>query len=388
MSVWKQSAVCVAIAAAAVAGWVYFHPGAPKVLTSLGIGWAPAAKPDRARRDEGPRGGIGGGAVVTAPIETATLNDRLSAIGTGRSLRSVVVTPFSSGRVTGVYVDSGARVAAGDVIAELDSDSERIALDRARLALEDARARLERQKRLRASNTVTSVQVNEAALEVRKAELALREAELTLDRRSIRAPIAGVVGILPVTVGQYVTSDTDIATIDDRSRILIDFWVPERFAGMIEPGQELSAASIARPGEVFTGTVSALDNRIDPESRTLHVEARIINPDDRLRAGMAFRVGMRFPGDTYPAVDPLAIQWNTDGAYVWAVEDGRARRTPVRIVQRNSDRVLVDGAFQEADLVVVQGVQNVRDGELVLIAGREHPGPGAGGAADGSARGS
>src|SRR5690606_35822822 len=144
-----------------------------------------------------------------------------------------------------------------------------------------------------------------------------------------------------------------------RSEILVDFWVPERFASAIEVGQPLTAALIARPHEVFEGTVNAIDNQIDVESRTLHVEARIINPDDRLRAGMAFQVSMRFPGESYPAVNPLAIQWSNDGPYVWAVSGGKARRTPVRIVQRNSDTVLVDGAFEDAELVVIQGVHNV-----------------------------
>jgi hypothetical protein len=86
---------------------------------------------------------------------------------------------------------------------------------------------------------------------------------------------------------------------------------------------------------------------------------------------MAFEITMRFPGDTYPAVDPLAIQWGAEGAYVWAVKDGRAHRTDVRIIQRNTSSVLVDGDFSDGDLVVVQGVQNVRDGAEVMVAQQE-----------------
>ncbi|HRE03947.1 MAG TPA: efflux RND transporter periplasmic adaptor subunit, partial [Ilumatobacteraceae bacterium] len=117
----------------------------------------------------------------------------------------------------------------------------------------------------------------------------------------------------------------------------------------------------------FDGTVSAVDNRIDDQSRTLWVQARIANPNDTLRAGMSFEVTMKFAGDTYPAVDPLAIQWGNDGAYVWVVADGKAKRTPVKIVQRNTDSVLVQAALTPSEQVVTEGVQTVREGAAVRV---------------------
>src|SRR5690606_28228862 len=93
----------------------------------------------------------------------------------------------------------------------------------------------------------------------------------------------------------------------------------------------------------------------------------------RLRAGMAFTITMRFPGDTYPAIDPLAIQWNAEGPYVWTIENGTARQKPVRIVQRNTDSVLVDADFSQGDVVVTQGIHNVREGAPVDAAGLPRP---------------
>ena len=145
----------------------------------------------------------------------------------------------------------------------------------------------------------------------------LRDRELALERRAIMAPIAGIVGILPINAGNYVTTDSEVATIEDRSSIIVDFWVPERYVTVVKVGAPLTATPIANPGAVFEGTVSAVDNRLDEASRTLRVRADIANPDDRLRAGMSFQVSMRFPGDTYPAVNPLAVQWGSDGAFVW-----------------------------------------------------------------------
>lgn len=377
MSWWKQALLCLFILLAAGTLWYRYVPGARDMAAEWGL-QLPAAASTSGEQQRG-NGGAGGGGrrmlggmppspVVTAAVDSATINDRLTAIGTGKARHTVAVRPFTSGRLTEIPVEAGDEVSVGDVIAHMDSDSERIAVDRAEIALDDARARLERISALRSSNTVTQVTQTDAELEVRNAELVLREARLALERREIVAPIGGTVGILPVSPGAYVTSSDDIAVIDDRSEILVDFWVSERFAGLMEVGMPLTVRSVARPGETYEGTLSALDNQVDSESRTLHAQGRIANPSDRLRSGMAFRVGMQFPGESFPAVDPLAIQWSTDGAYVWVVREGTAVRTPVRVVQRNSDSVLVSGAFADGDLVVVEGVHAVRDGQPVAVA--------------------
>lgn len=378
MAAWKQLLLALVVLVAAAAAWVKFFPGAPEILASWGMDWAIAVIPanqqaesDRPRRNNGPQT-----AVVTAPVVEAVINDKLSAIGTGRANNSVTVKPYTAGRVTRIEVDSGTRVEVGTVIARLDSEVEEIALDRARIALADAEAKLERVRSLRTANTATQVQVTDAELAVGNARLALRDAQLNLDRRSITAPIAGIIGILPVEAGNYVATDTVVATIDDRSRIKIDFYVPERLAANMAVGGHLTASPIARPNEVFDGTVSAVDNRVDDKSRTLLVQAAVPNEKDTLRAGMSFRVTVKFPGDAYPSVDPLAIQWGTDGAFVWVIRDGKAKRTPVRIVQRNTESVLVAAeGILPGDTVVTEGVHTVRDGAEVLVAKNTTPIP-------------
>lgn len=384
MSIWKQLALTLLILVGAAALWAKFFPGAGDQLARWGIDWLPfetassePAAGGPAGRGGGGRGGGGfaQGEVITAGVIEQTINDRLSAIGTGRASRSVSVTPFDSGRMVELLVESGSTVSQGDLIARLDSETEQIAFERAQIALKDAEARLERVQALRSSNTVTQVQVTEATLNVDNARLELRNAELALNRRSVEAPIGGIIGILPITAGNYVTSQTVIATIDDRSEILVDFWVPERFASMISVGSALTASSIARPGEVFRGNVNAVDNRVDATSRTLQIQARLPNDGDRLRAGMSFQVEMTFPGDQFPAVDPLAIQWGTDGAFVWAIRNGRAERVSVRVVQRNTDSVLLDAPLGPEDVVVTEGLHIVRDGAEVRVAARGRPLP-------------
>jgi RND family efflux transporter MFP subunit len=378
MAAWKQIVFCLVILVAAAAAWVRFFPGAPEILDRWGIDWvhasAPKAEAGKTATGSIARGdGNGAGApqitVVAAKVTSATINDKLQAIGTGRARATVAVNPYSSGRLVAFLVQSGAHVKAGQVIARLDSETEQIALERAGATRDDAQAKVDRVKALRSTNTASQVQLTDAELALRTAELSVHEARVALDRRSVTSPISGVVGILPIEAGNYVTNQTSIATVDDRSSILVDFWVPERFAAAVKIGDPIAATLLANPKNGYRGTVSAIDNRIDEKSRTLWVQATIDNPADSLRAGMAFNVTMTFPGDTYPSVSPLAVQWGTEGAFVWAVRDGKATKVAVRVIQRNSDSILVDAPIAEGETVVTEGVQSIREGSAVRIAG-------------------
>jgi RND family efflux transporter MFP subunit len=377
MAAWKQIVLSLVVLAAAVAGWALFFPGAGDVLSRWGIEWANASTPKPGtgkNATDAQADGKGAGqpaTVVAVAVRHETINDRLQAIGTGRAKASVAVNPYSAGRLTEILVRSGAHVEAGQVIARLDSELEEIALERAKATRDDAKAKVDRVRALRASNAATQVQLTDAELELRNAELSVHDAQVALDRRSVVSPIAGVVGILPIEAGNYVTSTSTIATVDDRSSILVDFWVPERYAAAIRLDDEVTAALLASPKDVFSGRVSAIDNRIDEKSRTLWVQATIANPADSLRAGMSFQISMRFPGETYPAVSPLAIQWGSDGAFIWTVKDGMAQRMPVRVIQRNTETVLIDAPLAAGDMVVTEGVQSVREGGAVRIAGSE-----------------
>lgn len=363
MKIWKQIVLVVLLLLAVFAGWTYFYP-------ALHEGGGESAPRNAAGSNQG-GGGRGGGQgptlVVVQPAQTGTINTRLTAIGTGRALESVSVTPWSGGMMTKLLVQAGALVKAGQPIAELDAVNEQIANDKADIALQNAQNTLRRMTTLRSTNTVTQVQEVDAQLAVANAKLVSETAALALQRRTVVAPIPGVIGILPVNAGNFVTPQTSIATIDDRSQILIDIWVPERFAPQVKVGLPVSATAIALPGRVFEGKISAVDNAIDEASRTLRVRARIPNPADALRPGMSFEVTLPFPGDAFPSVDPLAIQWGAEGAFVWRVVDGKAERVPVRIIQRNTTSVLVDAQLKAGDVIVTQGVQTVRPGAPVKI---------------------
>lgn len=382
MQLWKQAMLGVALTAGTV--WVIATqmPGGRAMLDQVGlgpvldrVGLVPAAEPQGGAPAQGGWGGGGGVArVVAEPPGLAAVADSIASIGDGRALRSVAVVPQAPGRIAAVLVASGDRVEAGQMLVQLDDAAETIALERARLLLEDARARVDRVERLRGSGTTTDVQIREAELALRQAELGLRQAEFDLQQRRVIAPIGGWIGILNAEVGAQVGPAVELAQIDDRSALLVDFRLPERMVGRLAPGDTVQAQTLATGFAPTEGRISAIDNRVDPASRTLRVQARLDNADDRLRAGMAFSIRIELPGAQVPSVDPLAVQWSREGAYVWVARDGKAARVPVRIVQRADAMVLVQGDFRPDDLVIVEGVQAVRPGAAVEVIGAA-PGP-------------
>lgn len=351
--------------------------GAPQQQGQQQAGGPPRGGPPAGGPPRGGPGGFGGfggpTAVIAHPVTLTVRNSNVTAIGTGQALRSVAITPEASGRIVEINIAAGDYVQAGTVLARLDNSAEDITLDRAELVLTDARATAERFARLQASGAATDIQIRDAELNLRKAELEYREAQLDLDRRVIVAPISGWVGFVDAELGDQVSTSTRLTGIDDRSALLVEFLVPERHVSALSEGMALRAAPLSQPGVTLDGRVRAMDNRVDEASRSLRVQAEIANAADALRPGMAFSITMEFSGESYPAVDPLAIQWSSNGAFVWAVREDQAQRVPIRIVQRNADIVLVEGALTEGDLVITEGVQSLRPGGAVRVQNAPAP---------------
>ncbi|MBX5164915.1 MULTISPECIES: efflux RND transporter periplasmic adaptor subunit [unclassified Rhizobium] len=389
MAFWKQFVLSLIVIVAGFAAWVFFVPGAGDTMRDAGIpgsivskiapkaeGTADADAPARA---QGQQRGEGQGQnrrnadgrnsailVATQAVVQGVVNDRLNAIGTGDAIRSVAVTPQASGTIREILIKSGDRVKAGQVLATLDSEEQVIARGQADVAVKAAVEKSNLYHNIKSS--VSRMDVFDSEIAEQGARLQLQAAELNLARRNIIAPIDGIVGILPVNIGDNVTTSIPIVTLDDRSEILVDFWVPERFANTVSLGQPVEAMSVAKAGQVFSGMVEAVDNRIDAASRTLRLRAKIGNSSDELRAGMSFSVSMKFAGDKYPAVDPVSVQWDSQGSFVWRVNDDKSRKVRVSVVQRNPDFVLVKADLKDGDKIVTQGLQRVREGGAVRLS--------------------
>ncbi len=372
MNFLRQTLLAVVAIIAAIGIWAVYVPSAAPYLERIGVYDLLGFEPPAAQASESGRGGFGGGSaqVVVEPAQTGQANARVTAIGDGRALRSVTVRSEATGMIRTLAVTPGGWIEEGALVAQLDDDAERIALERARLMVMDANRNLERLQQLGGSGAVSAVQIREAELALRTAELGVEQAEFDLAQRRITAPISGWAGLLDVSQGDRIGAQDSIAVLTDRSSIQIDFRVPERYIGALSLGMALEVTPLARPDQVLEGEIVALDNVVERASRTLRVQGQLDNADDSLRVGQAFSVALSFPGETLPSVDPLAIQWSGDGAFVWVAVEGRATRVPVTIRQRNADSVLVEGAISPGDAVIIEGVQTLRPGaEVVIVEG-------------------
>lgn len=375
MRVLPQLLLIAAIVAVAVPVSARLVPGTRPWLDRAGL-LSPlvAAGIVTVQSDDSPagqdRGGSGGRgtAVVASPVEIRPLQDLISAIGSARGVQAVTLSFEVSGRLASIHVSPGDLVSAGDVIAELDAEAARLAVERARLVLADRQKTFDRLGQLAQSGATTALQRQDAELALRTAELELQSAERDLADHRLIAAISGYAGLVEPQVGDLVSPTTPITRIEDRSSLLVDFRVPERVAALIKVGDAVQATAVSAPGQMIEGRIVALDNRVDEVSRSMRVQAAIPNADDRLRSGMALRIDLAFTGEKYPAVDPMAIQWGADGPFVWVVREAKATRVNVRILQRNATDVLVDAAFQPGDLIVTEGVQSLRPGADVAVA--------------------
>ncbi|MCC7426534.1 MAG: efflux RND transporter periplasmic adaptor subunit [Alphaproteobacteria bacterium] len=345
-------------------GWFAFGDrlGLPNPLQLAGL-----SKPQEGT-DDRPRGGAGVVDVVVASVRRGTVVDRLEAIGTARSREAVTLTSRQSGIVSAIHFEEGQRVRAGQVLIELDQTERKAELDQVAANVDDARVRLQRSRQLRGSGSVTEARLDELDAALRQAEARLRQVQARLDELRIVAPFEGRVGLRSVSLGALIQPGQAVTTLDDTSRIRVDFSVPELFVQRLRQGIAVEASSAAFGNRRFVGVVAVVDTRVDQVTRSVRMLAEFDNPDDELRPGLFMTVEITL--DERPnallvmedAIDPVG-----DRAFVYVVRDRRAMRQEVKLGTRIPGEVEVREGLREGDVVVVRGLQRLRNGAPVNV---------------------
>ena len=316
--------------------------------------------------------------VIATPVELNTQLTRVEVVGTSRARQSVVLHPASAGEIVKINFRPGETVNAGDVLVELDQRKERLAVELARHRLTEAERLFERYRKSAETGATLPTTLDTAQTELEAARIALGQAEIALEDRSVIAPFSGHVGITEVDPGDRVQLDTPITTLDNRESLLVTFELPELIFDHISEGARVAMRTWEQPARLAEGEIIEIDSRVDPALRTFLTRAVVENTSDRLRPGMSFRVTLDIPGDPYPVMPEIAVQWGADGAYVWKIVDGAVQRIPIKIIQRQQGRVMVDGADQLTpdDVIVTEGIQRLRPG-LPVSAQKEIAGDAA-----------
>ena len=298
---------------------------------------------------------------VTAAVRRL-VRDRAEAVGTTLANQAIEVVPLASGRLTEILFEPGQRVEAGAILARLDDVIEAADLAEARANAREAQSALERARRLRASNNIAEATVVELEATADAAQARVDRAAQRLEERVIRAAFDGVVGIRRVDLGARVDTDTVITTLDDRSRMIVEFMLPEIFYGRIQQGLRIEARSSGFPERSFTGTITSIDTRVDVISRAFRVRASLPNPDLVLPAGLFVLVDVTLGEREAVTVPEEALVSEADRTFVYVADAGRAERRVVEIGTRGPGVVEIRAGLEAGELVVRSGLQRLRDG--------------------------
>ncbi len=335
---------------------------------------APQSGPQAGQQAGGPRGpGPGRGAqgaktVVAEKVRRETIGDRLEAIGTIYANESVTVTAKTQGIIRTIAFDDGQTVKKGEEIAAIDAGVEDAAVNVELANLEQQRKELARIQSLAASNNIALSRLDEITASVKKAEANVAAARVRSTDRRIVAPFSGIVGTRRISVGALVSPGTAVATLDDISVVKLDFSIPETFMSSLHPGLEIEAAASAYKGHVFKGKVIAVDARVDATTRSVNVRALIPNEDLLLRPGMLMIVDLiNDPRDAL-MVSEAAVVPENGVQYLYVVSaDNVANRMPVTIGTRRNGLVEIVKGVKEGDLVIKEGMQDMRPNTRVNI---------------------
>lgn len=314
-------------------------------------------------------------AVVTAIARREPLGVQVEAVGTAMANESVQVTSKTSNTITAIRFQEGARVRAGTVLVELNAAEIRAEVAEAEAALAESENQFRRSRSLASGQALSASQLDtvEATAKANRARLAAARARL--EDTVIRAGFDGQTGFRNVSIGALVQPGTVITTLDDTSRIKLNFTVPEANLFVLERGLPVKAMTVGLPGRVFTGTVTQVDTRVDPVSRSILVRAELPNADGALRPGMFMTVTLT--GKESPAllIPEGAIVPEQGHTYVFVVRDGVVERREVRTGRRKPGEVEITGGLSVDEHVIVEGTQNVSSGSRVTVRNAEPGGP-------------
>ena len=317
----------------------------------------------------GPAGpGAGAVTVEAAKVETTSLPQTITAVGSLRSDESVTLRPEVAGRISAIGFQEGQRVAKGDVLIQLDATVPQAELQQARANLTLAKSKYERALDLAKSNFISGQARDEAENNLKVAEAAIQVSEAKLAKMSIRAPFSGIVGLRSVSTGDYVKEGADLANLESIDPLKVDFRVPEVYLRQVQVGQPLQVQLDALPGRVFEGKVLAMNPLVDASGRAVVIRAVVRNPDTSLRPGMFARVRLITRDIQDAMVLPeSALVPQGDTQYVFKVVDGKAVRAKVDIGQRREAKVEIVNGVSRDDVVVTAGQLKLRDGVPVKI---------------------
>jgi membrane fusion protein (multidrug efflux system) len=301
--------------------------------------------------------------VEVAVARTDTVVDAILATGQVEAVQSIELRPDVEGRIAGILVREGAVVARGTPLFKVDDAELKAQVARAEADRDLARQSLARTRDLLQQKASSQSELERAEAMARSNQAQLDLLQVRLERTVVRAPFAGVVGQRSVSLGDYVTTDTRLVSLQTISPQRASFQVPERYADQLKLGQQVTFRVAALRGREFTGRVDFVDPVVQLPGRTITVKALTPNPKRELQPGMFIEARLATAVRPNAVVIPedaiMALQGST---FVWVVVQGKATRRQVDIGVRTPGFVEARTGVEPAEQVVVGGQERLGEG--------------------------
>jgi membrane fusion protein (multidrug efflux system) len=323
-------------------------------------------------------------AVTTIVAKREAWPATLDVIGTMEAVQGVTVSADLPGSVARINFDSGKQVHQGDVLVELDTRQERAQLADVEAQSDLARLNFDRMQQLVNAGVISRIDYDRATADQKQTEAKVNEIRATIQRKTIRAPFSGVLGIRKVNLGQYLSAGDPVVPLQALNPIYVNFGVPQQSASAVQAGRNLRITTDGLQGQEFSGRVTAVDSVVDPTTRNVQVQATLANPGGKLHPGMFVQVKVAV-GQTRSVVTlPIsAVNYAPYGDSVYVVSDLKdpsgkpyrgVRQQFVKVEGSHGDQVAVISGVNPGDEVVSSGVFKLRNGAAVQINNKVQPG--------------
>jgi membrane fusion protein, multidrug efflux system len=308
----------------------------------------------------------------------------MTVIGTMEAVKGVTVSADLPGTVARIGFESGQSVHAGDILVELDTRQERAQLAALEAQRDLAGVNFGRMKQLVSEGVISRMDYDQATAQQKATEANVAEIRATIERKTIRAPFSGNLGIRQVNLGQYLPAGQAIVPLQALNPIYVNFGVPQQTAAKVQVGLGLHVRKEDQPGVAFPGHVTAIDSVVNEATRNVQVQATLPNPTGKLHPGMFVQVEVALGGgQSVIALPASAINYAPYGDSVFVITDlkdpsGKTYRGVhqqfVKLEGSRGDQVAIISGVNPGDEIVSSGVFKLRNGAAVQVNNKVQPG--------------
>jgi membrane fusion protein (multidrug efflux system) len=323
-------------------------------------------------------------AVTTIVAKLETWPSTLSVVGTTAPVHGVTVSADLPGTVDTITFESGKFVHEGEVLVQLDTRQERAQLAAMEAQRDLAKINYDRMQQLVNEGVISRMDYDKSTAEQKQTEANVGEIKATIQRKTIRAPFSGILGIRQVNLGQYMSAGTAIVSLQALNPIYANFNVPQQVMSQMRPGQSVRISTDGASGHAYTGRVNALESTVDESTRNVQVQATLANADNKLRPGMFVQVEVGVGAErTLFSLPASAINYAPFGDSVYIVTDLKGpdgktyrgvRQQFVKIAGARGDQIGIVSGLHPGDEVVTSGAFKLRNGAAVAVNNKIQPG--------------